>query len=117
MKNVILNEASSNEGNQKPGEVFDELQTMNLKQLSSYLDTEMRTLSVSKMDLDRKRDKGAHKFTGALQDSMVAFHDFLETFSGIVDIVSAADSQFGGVACATLSLLFVVGIEDDIHPL
>ena len=39
---------------------------------------------------------------------MTRFADFLEAYSGIVEIVKQADSQYGGLAYSTVSLLLLV---------
>ena len=42
---------------------------------------------------------------------MTRFADFLEAYSGIVEIVKQADSQYGGLAYSTVSLLLLVSAE------
>lgn len=39
---------------------------------------------------------------------MTRFADFLEAYSGIVEIIKEADIQYGGLAYSTLSLLLLV---------
>lgn len=41
------------------------------------------------------------------------FSDFLESFSGIVEIVKAADQQYGGLAYGTLSVFLSVAVRKD----
>ncbi|RYP47915.1 hypothetical protein DL768_006111 [Monosporascus sp. mg162] len=55
-----------------------------------------------------------------LQDFAVTFSRFLQAYSGIVSIVQTADSQYGNVAFAALSLLFATvkvkaEAEESIH--
>ena len=38
------------------------------------------------------------------------FSGFLQAYSGIVEIMQAADQQYGGVAYSALSLLLIVGV-------
>lgn len=42
---------------------------------------------------------------------MTRFADFLEAYSGIVEIVKQADSQYGGLAYSTVSLLLLVSAD------
>ena len=56
-----------------------------------------------------KRKKGLRKLPTLLQTFMTRFADFLEAYSGIVEIIKQADSQYGGLAYSTVSLLLLVG--------
>ena len=40
----------------------------------------------------------------------LTFNDFLKAYAGVVEVVKAADAQYGNVAFAALSLLFVVRV-------
>lgn len=55
---------------------------------------------------------GFEKLTLRFKDfwvpSQSTFSDFLRSYSGIVELVKAADSQYGGLAYGTLSLLLSV---------
>ena len=64
-----------------------------------------------KNKLDEKRGKGAKQISSEIQQFAKTFADFLGCYSQIVDIVKEADTQFGGVAIQTLSLLLVVGLR------
>jgi hypothetical protein len=98
-------------GTHQSEDLVSQLNSMTIDQLSTYLESEASGLGASRSDFEERRHTATSKFTGALQRSIVSFQEFLQTFSGIVTIVSAADAQFGGVACAALSLLFVVSIS------
>ena len=58
-----------------------------------------------------RRKKGLRKLPALLQTFMTRFADFLEAYSGIVEIVKQADSQYGGLAYSSLSLLLLVGTD------
>ena len=55
-----------------------------------------------------KRKSGLRKLPTILQSFMTRFADFLEAYSGVVEIVKQADSQYGGLAYSTISLLLLV---------
>ena len=61
--------------------------------------------------LDERRGKGGKHVSSEIQQFAKTFADFLGCYSQIVDIVKEADTQFGGVAIQTLSLLLVVGFR------
>ncbi|KAI9685231.1 MAG: hypothetical protein M1822_004604 [Bathelium mastoideum] len=41
------------------------------------------------------------------------FSDYLEAYSGIVEIMNGADQQYGGVAYATISLFLIIAVNKD----
>jgi len=53
--------------------------------------------------------RSSRKAGVALQKWLNAFAGFLESYSGIVEVVKAADQQYGGLAYGTLSILLGVG--------
>jgi hypothetical protein len=55
------------------------------------------------------RQRSSRKAGVALQKWLNAFAGFLESYSGIVEVVKAADQQYGGLAYETLSILLGVG--------
>ena len=55
------------------------------------------------------RQRSSRKAGVALQRWLNAFAGFLESYSGIVEVVKAADQQYGGLAYGTLSILLGVG--------
>jgi hypothetical protein len=103
---------SNGEGQQAQEEgqedLLSQLNSMPLEILSAYIESETRRLKGAESDLKQKRSKGLHKAGAKVQEFAMVFDRFLKGYSGIVDIVMAADAQYGGVACATLSLLFAV---------
>lgn len=54
------------------------------------------------------RSKGGHKIGTGFQSFLTTFADFLESYSGIVELVRGVDDQYGGLAYGTLSLLLSV---------
>ena len=47
----------------------------------------------------------------AFQEGMTTFANFLENFSGVVEVVRAADEQYGGLAYGTLSIFVGVFVR------
>jgi hypothetical protein len=88
---------------------------MPLEILQAYVESESRTLKEAESHLEQKRSKGLHKIPLKAQNSLVAFDRFLTAYSEIVDILQGLDAQYGGVACATPSLLCVLSLL--AHPL
>ena len=71
--------------------------------------TELDLAQVKNSAWAAKRKKGLRKLPTLLQTFMTRFADFLEAYSGIVEIIKQADSQYGGLAYSTVSLLLLVG--------
>jgi hypothetical protein len=57
-----------------------------------------------------KQDRQSSK-RKAFQEGMTTFAHFLENFSGVVEIVRAADEQYGGLAYGTLSVFVSVFVN------
>lgn len=89
-------------------ELWQRLGSMTIEQLRSYVDSEKKALETKGSDLQKKRKKGWRKATTLVQDFSLTFDRFLRACSGVVELVSCADSQYGNVASATLSVLFAV---------
>ena len=89
-------------------DLLSQLSSLPLQTLSAYVDSETGRLKSAESDLKHKRSIGLHKAAAKTQDFAMAFDRFLTSYSGIVSIVQAMDAQYGGAACATLSLLFAV---------
>jgi hypothetical protein len=86
----------------------DVLDAMSLDDLSAYVVSELTLLSTAHEGLEKERSRGFHKVTAKTQKFMTEFDRFVSAYSGIVNIVALADAQHGGVACATLAVLFSV---------
>ncbi|KAI0490381.1 hypothetical protein F4859DRAFT_508183 [Xylaria cf. heliscus] len=82
------------------------INSLSLEQLSGYVDFQMNQMGDAGEELNQKRSGGFHRRAAQLQDFAVTFDRFLRAYSGIVTIVQNADSMYGNVAFATLSLLF-----------
>ncbi|KAK4234606.1 hypothetical protein C8A03DRAFT_47110 [Achaetomium macrosporum] len=87
-------------------ELEQELRWMTLEQLRNYVLGERKTLETKDSDLRGRRRGGWRRATRPLQEFSLTFDRFLGAYSGVVDLVARADSQYGNVASATLSLLF-----------
>ena len=91
-------------------EILAGLEKTPLEQLSAYVASEIDKMKAADLDLQKKRSKGFHKVAASFQTFALTFSQFLRAYSGIVDVLEGADSQFGNVAFAALSLLFAVSI-------
>lgn len=86
----------------------EQLGSMTLVELRSYIDSEKRTAEDGRHQLGQRRKSGWRKGTTAIQDFSLTFDRFLCAYSGVVDLVSHADDSYGNVATATLSVMFAV---------
>ena len=55
--------------------------------------------------------KNRHKASRHVQSFATKFSAFLESYSGIVEIVKGADQQYGGLAYGTLSMFLIVRLH------
>ena len=78
------------------------------EQLSGLASAELIRARIAQSSWITRRSMGLRKFPKKLQSFITTFSDFLECYSGIVEVVKQADSQFGGLAYSTLSLLLIV---------
>jgi hypothetical protein len=58
-----------------------------------------------------KRSSGLGKASSKLQSAFSRFKDYLNAYSSLVDIAKEADSQYGGLAYATLSAFLIVRLQ------
>ncbi|KAJ4361862.1 hypothetical protein N0V83_010803 [Neocucurbitaria cava] len=91
-----------------------------LDRLRHQVDTELGNAGKSRMVLKDRRGRGMHKVSANVQGFLSDFSTFLDNYSGIVEIVKSADSQFGGLAWGTLSIFLSVAVvkqerEDEIN--
>lgn len=91
-------------------DILDRLNSVPLEQLSSYVKYEVAKMEGADARLAQKRSKGIHKAAAQAQDFTITFDQFLKAYSGIVDVLKQADSQYGNVASATLSLFYAVNV-------
>ncbi|KAJ2991767.1 hypothetical protein NUW58_g2399 [Xylaria curta] len=82
------------------------INSLSLEQLSGYVNFTTNEMRDAGEELNQKRSSGFRKRANQLQDFAITFNRFLQAYSGIVSIVQNADSQYGNVAFAALSLLF-----------
>ncbi|KAH7398261.1 hypothetical protein BKA66DRAFT_605371 [Pyrenochaeta sp. MPI-SDFR-AT-0127] len=87
-------------------ELSNLLVTMPLEDLSTYINNQTSGLASAKAGLEEKRSQGFHKVSAKAQKFMLEFDRFLDAYSGIVNVVKLVDAQYGGVASATLAILF-----------
>jgi hypothetical protein len=96
-------------GEVEPKDPLAMLKRMSLQDLSAYVSGQTEALNNAHVSLEEKRSKGLHKISSRTQSFVSEFDRFVNAYSGIVNIVMLVDAQHGGVACATLALLFSVG--------
>ncbi len=60
-----------------------------------------------------RRQEGKGKFGRSLQGFLTTTSAFLQSYSGIVELVKVADNQYGGLAYGTLSLFLSVSFHID----
>jgi len=57
-----------------------------------------------------QRTTGLRKVSTRVQSALMRFKEYMDCYSGLVDIVKQADQKFGGLAYSTLSVFLVVCI-------
>jgi len=92
-----------------------DLTSMTLEDLAEHVSSRLETLNTAQAGLEKNRSKGLHKVSVKAQKFVSEFDRFLSAYSGIMNVVSLVDAQHGGVACATLALLFAVDIPLHNH--
>lgn len=60
----------------------------------------------------RERQSGAKKVGRVAQGFVKSFADFLHAYSGIIELLRSAGHVYGDVAYETLSILFIVSLDD-----
>ncbi|KAL8647693.1 MAG: hypothetical protein Q9210_005402 [Variospora velana] len=63
-------------------------------------------------ELEQMKRSKASKYT---QNFTTKFSGFLESYSGIVEVVKGADQQYGGLAYSTMSLFLIVAVNKSRH--
>jgi hypothetical protein len=65
--------------------------------------------AVSQQELfDSKHQHGVGKVEAGLQSVITSFSSFLESYSGIVELMKDVNPQFGGIAYSILSVFLIV---------
>ncbi|KAI4196195.1 MAG: hypothetical protein LQ346_003273 [Caloplaca aetnensis] len=88
---------------------FSDSSVKDFSELEQMVQKEQGAAQNVKGDWMKKRSK-ASKHT---QNFATKFSGFLESYSGIVEVVKSADQQYGGLAYSTLSLFFIVSLHLD----
>jgi hypothetical protein len=70
----------------------------------------LQRAALAQAKLDSERLHGPRKAGQALQSALVTFSKFLESYSGIVEVVKLADQQYGGLAYSILSVFLIVSL-------
>ncbi|CAN9156713.1 unnamed protein product [Alternaria alternata] len=100
-------------GEVEPKDPLAMLKRMSLQDLSAYVSGQTEALNNAHVSLEEKRSKGLHKISSRTQSFVSEFDRFVNAYSGIVNIVMLVDAQHGGVACATLALLFSMKAKEE----
>lgn len=85
-----------------------DLESLTLAQLRGYVSFDLSTLNNEELSWQEKRKTGWRKVTAGVTQFVQDFDTFLSRFSGVVEIVNMADSQYGGAATLVLSVFFAV---------
>lgn len=77
---------------------------------------ELATLAVEEANTEKtrwgtRRKQGSRQIGSTIQRFAKNFSAFLESYSGIVEMVKTGDNQYGGLAYGTLSLLLSVNAQ------
>ena len=99
---------SDNSSTKTDDNLLRKLDKMSLAQLSAYVAVDIQSMQDANAELKQKRSKGFRRMAAKVQHFAQTFNQFLSAYSGIVGILQTVDTQYGNVASATLSLLFVV---------
>lgn len=89
-------------------ELWNEMSSMSLGSLQGYVRGQTELLDDAQAQLQVQRKVGWRRVTTKFQKFAKTFDQFLTAYSGIVEIVKQADGHYGGLASATLSLLYAV---------
>lgn len=61
-----------------------------------------------------RRKRGTHRAATKLQSALHRFHQYLESYSGVVEIVKQGGQEFGVIAYSTMSIFLVVSEDSAI---
>ena len=88
---------------------LEAIRNLDLKELEELMSHHLNIATETKAHHDE--DKGRVRKAG---DNAVKFtksvSEYIEAYSGIIEIMKGADQQYGGVAYATISLLLIVSV-------
>ncbi|KAF1838473.1 hypothetical protein BDW02DRAFT_594721 [Decorospora gaudefroyi] len=79
--------------------------------LQSRAQAEAYVATIALKTLKSERSNWVAKNGVGVQRLLCALNAFLQSFSGVAEIMKAADQQFGGLACGTVVLLATVAVN------
>lgn len=89
--------------------MLDDVYTFQTKEvLLGLASSEVLRARVTQRQWGLQRGSGVRKASTQIQSALRRFRQYLQCYSGLVEIVKQADEQYGGLAYGTLSLLLVV---------
>jgi hypothetical protein len=89
--------------------MLDDVYSFQTKEiLLGLASSEVLRARVTERQWHLRRSSGVQKASTQLQSALRRFKQFLECYSGLVEIIKQADTQYGGLAYATLSVFLVV---------
>ena len=89
-------------------ELDQQLDELNISQLRGMADGKLNDANFIHGAYTDQRNHGVKKLGKATQNFFQSFSEFLEAYSGIVDIVQQAGQQYGDVAYEALSIFLIV---------
>jgi hypothetical protein len=91
-------------------DVIEKLYKLPLGSLSQHVRAELDLSQTANSPSDRSIRNWKHHAHQRIDKSVSEFDRFVSASSGVVGLLASADAQYGGIATATLSLLFSVSI-------
>lgn len=86
------------------------LLSLSLSELIVHVEHQKKEMENGAQAWQKKRSHGWKRVGTGLQQFVVDFDSFLSGFSGVVEVVKAADNAYGGAATLALSVFFSVSI-------
>lgn len=87
----------------------DELSKVTVEQLRGLVAQESQDLGREFRAWEKKRRVGWRKFTTGTLELVDSFDAFLVGFSGVLEVIQLADSQYAGAAVFVLTMFYAVG--------
>jgi hypothetical protein len=89
----------------------DQLEKMDLSQLRNHANSSLAGAKRVNSAYNQERTAGSRKRWKRLQQFFMTFADFMEAYSGVIDLVRSAGQQYGEAAYQSLSILLIVGVS------
>lgn len=86
------------------------LLSLSLGELIVHVEHQKKEMEDGAQAWQKERSRGWRRAGTGLQQFVVDFDSFLSGFSGVVEVVKAADNAYGGAATLALSVFFSVSI-------